>query len=130
MDGTTLEDRLRGTFDEASAISLFPFFGDVEQYIRRIGNGDLEIEWAKILTGIDGVESQKAGAICLEYKADLPKFLERFSGINVDYEPWGGDMPGRDGIWIRVWIYAEDEPKITKALNEVVLRLKNLYPLG
>jgi hypothetical protein len=39
-------------------------------------------------------------------------------------------MPGGDGIWIRVWIYAEDEPKITKALNEVVLRLQNLYPLG
>jgi len=101
----------------------------LEKYMERIGNGDFEVNWAKVLSGIKGFESKGAKAIRLDDEYDLLKFLDRISGINVDFEAWGGDAPGRGGNWIQVWIYAGDESKITRTLEQVLERLQNLYPL-
>jgi hypothetical protein len=87
------------------------------------------VNWAKVLSEIDGFESKGAKAIRLENEHDLLKLLDRISGINVDFEAWGGDAPGRGGSWIQGWIYAGDERKITRILDQVLTRLQNLYPL-
>jgi hypothetical protein len=102
--------------------------GRLEKYRESGGRGDLKISWLKVLRGMDGIDARRVKSIRLENENDLPNLLDRISGINVNRAAWGGDSPGRDGTWIQVWIYPEDEFRITATLDRLLERLKSLYP--
>jgi hypothetical protein len=97
-------------------------------FLRRIDRGEIEIDWSKILAGIPGVSSHAVDSLNIEGKNDVLQLLEIIPGINVESQRWGGEMPGRDGIWIEVCTYGKDGTKVLKALKMIVSRLQSTYP--
>ena len=59
----------------------------------------------KISAGIPGVSSRDVDGLNIEGKNDILQLLEILLGIRVESQGWGGEMPGRDGIWIEVCTY-------------------------
>jgi hypothetical protein len=97
-------------------------------FLKRIDRGEIEIDWSKILAGIPGVSSDDADGLNIEGKNDILQLLEILPGISVESQSWGGEMPGRDGIWIEVYTYGKDRTKVLKALKLIVSRLQSTYP--
>jgi hypothetical protein len=97
-------------------------------FLKRIDRGEIEIDWSKILAGIPGVSSQAVDGLNIEGKNDILQLLEILPGISVESQRWGGECPGRDGIWIEVCSYGTDRTKVPKALKLIVSRLQSTYP--
>ena len=98
----------------------------IEQFLKRVGEEEIEIDWSEVLAGIPGVSNRDAKRLIIEGKDDILKLLELLPGVDVDYQPWGGDMPGRDGIWIDVYTRSKEGTKVLKALKLIVSRLRSL----
>jgi hypothetical protein len=66
--------------------------------------------------------------LVIEGKDDILKLLEILPGVDVEYQGWGGDMPGRDGIWIDVYTHSKKGTSVLKALKLIVSRLRSSHP--
>lgn len=88
----------------------------------------MNIDWTKVLRGIEGIDARRIELFRLENDDHLLDLRDRISGINVDRAGWGGDASGRDGTWIEVWIHPEDKARITATLDRLLERLNSLYP--
>jgi hypothetical protein len=97
-------------------------------FLKRIDREEIEIDWSKILAGIPGVSSHAVDGLNIEGKNDILQLLEILPGISVESQSWGGEMPGRDGIWIEVCTYGKDGTEALKALKMIVSRLQSAYP--
>ena len=72
--------------------------------------------------------SDDVDGLIIEGKNDILQLLEMLPGISVESQRWGGEMPGRDGIWIEVCTYGKDGTKVLKALKLIVSLLQSAYP--
>ena len=100
----------------------------IVDFLKRIDRGEIEIDWSKMLAGIPSVSSHAVDGLNIEGKNDILQLLEILPGISVESQSWGGEMPGRDGIWIEVCTYGKDGTEALKALKMIVSRLQSAYP--
>jgi hypothetical protein len=89
-------------------------------FLKRVDQGAIEIDWSNILAGIPGMSSDDVDGLIIEGKNDILQLLEMLPGISVESQRWGGEMPGRDGIWIEVCTYGKDGTKVFKATSDDV----------
>jgi len=99
----------------------------IEQFLERVGEEEIKVDWSEVLAGIPGVSNRDVKRLIIEGKDDILTLLELLPGVDVDYQPWGGDMPGRDGIWIDVYTRSKEGTKVLKALKLIVSRLSSLH---
>src|SRR5271165_1187900 len=99
----------------------------IEQFLERVGEEEIKVDWSEVLAGIPGVSNRDVKRLIIEGKDDILTLLELLPGVDVDYQPWGGDMPGRDGIWIDVYTRSKEGTKVLKALKLTVSRLSSLH---
>jgi hypothetical protein len=74
------------------------------------------------------VSTRDVDGLSIEGKNDILQLLEILPGISVESQSWGGEMPGRDDVWIEVCTYGKDGAKVLKALKLIVSRLQSAYP--
>jgi hypothetical protein len=98
------------------------------EFLERIEQEEIEIDWSKMLAEIPGVSSRDVDGLNIEGKKGILQLLEVIPGISVESQSWGGEMPGRDGIWIEVCTYGKDRRKVLQALKLIVSRLQLAYP--
>jgi hypothetical protein len=80
--------------------------------------------WSEVLAEIPGISNREIKRLHIEGKYDILKLLEVLPGVEVDYQPWGGDMPGRDGIWMDVYTRSKEGNNVLKMLKLIVSRLR------
>jgi hypothetical protein len=68
----------------------------IEEFLERVGEEEIEVNWSEVLAGIPGISNRDVKRLVIEGKDDILKLLEVLPGVDVEYQGWGGDMPGRD----------------------------------
>jgi hypothetical protein len=109
----------------------WPFEGPIEtigKYAKELSKLKVDIDWRRILQGIEGVDLGHVDKLYIETTREIPELLAFFSETWRDQEYWGGECPGRDGHWIEICVYARDKKKVLNRLNLIADRLRALYP--
>jgi hypothetical protein len=99
----------------------------IVKFLKRVGEEEIKANWFEVLAGIPGISNREVKRLHIEGKYDILKLLEVLPGVNVDYQPWGGDMPGRDGIWMDVYTRSKEGTNVLKALKLIVSRLRSSH---
>jgi len=100
----------------------------IEEFLERVGEEEIKVNWSDVLAGIPGISNRDVKRLVIEGKDDILKLLEVLPGVDVEYQGWGGDMPGRDGIWIDVYTRSKEGTNVLKALKLIVSSLRSSYP--
>ena len=88
-----------------------------------LGNDVVDTYWREFL----GYRPVTSNASSLKVKTTFSNYWRCSQELTLKYQGWGGDMPGRDGIWIDVYTRSKEGAKVLKALKLIVSRLRSSH---
>jgi hypothetical protein len=89
----------------------------ITDIVRKSDNYQLPISWPEVLSGWEDAGGLLETLESIDSSCSVYELFYAIEGCSIDRTPWGGDSPGRSGVWKSVFVVSTE---LEQALATVV----------